>query len=458
MFFHEGSMTELQNILSVREKMRDLRTSRPGKISYACIDPKVRLYLRVSQTGRGDFAYRRKKPPIVRLLGPVETMEMAEAMALCLEYEAKIMRKEEIPVKQVQRKVPSVFAKGTSSQAEAMTLGGLLRAWFPYEAESGRWSLDSGRAVVKFDGIIRNHLEPRLSQSLPELTATLIEGALTSIYRQHRSSAISLRSWVCGALRWAEDVGFLENGRLLAAQVKEDLADRWKHIKHGAKMHHAALSIEQAPLFYAELSALAGTAAQACRMAMLTCMRTSSVTHMRWQDIDFEARTWICPPEFMKEKKNGTQTVYLSRQALKIIQSMPRILRGGKQSEWVFSTSRGERICSDLCKVIESMNARRIERGLEPWLDLSQTDPKTGKHPRVTVHGFRATFKTWSRSELLGNWSKYDEVAVEKCLHHVPRDSYGGAYDREAFPKLQRTILQDWADFLESSQTPVLAF
>lgn len=75
-------MSELQSIVAVREKMRELQISRPGKISYACIDPRVRLYLRVSQKGRGDFAYRRKNPPIVRLLGPVETMEMAEATAL----------------------------------------------------------------------------------------------------------------------------------------------------------------------------------------------------------------------------------------------------------------------------------------------------------------------------------------------------------------------------------------
>lgn len=178
---------------------------------------------------------------------------------------------------------------------------------------------------------------------------------------------------------------------------------------------------------------------------------------MRWKDIDFKEKVWICPAEFMKESGNGAHIVYLSKQAVKAIQSMPRVLSGGKRVEWVFSTARGERICSDLCKVIESMNARRIGRGLEPWLDFSQTDPKTGKHPRVTVHGFRATFKTWTRSEVLGNWKKYDATAVELCLHHVPDDHYDGAYDREDFPDMQRQILQDWADFLESSTGPVLA-
>lgn len=451
-------MSELQSIVAVREKMRQLQISRPGKISYACIDPRVRLYLRVSQKGRGDFAYRRKNPPIVRLLGPVETMEMAEATALCLEYEAKIMRKEEIPLKQVQRKVPPVFVKGSSSQAESMTLGGLLLAWFPYEADSGRWTLESGRAATKFEGIIRNHLEPGLPTPLAKLTATSIESALTRIFRAHRSTGLSLRSWVCGALRWAEDVGVLENGRQLAAQVKDDLADKWKYIKHGVRLHHAALSIDQAPAFYADLKTVSGTAARACEVAMLTTMRTSSVIQMRWRDVDLEQGIWICPAEFVKEKGNGAQVVYLSSQARKVIASMPRVLKGGRKSKWVFSTSRGERICSDLCKVIESMNARRADRRLPQWLDLSQKDAKTGSHPRVTVHGFRATFKTWSRSETLGNWQKYDSTAVELCLHHVPKDAYDGAYDREDFPTMQRQILQDWADYLDGGSTPVVFF
>ena len=103
------------------------------------------------------------------------------------------------------------------------------------------------------------------------------------------------------------------------------------------------------------------------------------------------------------------------------------------------------------------MNARRADRRLPQWLDLSQKDAKTGSHPRVTVHGFRATFKTWSRSETLGNWQKYDSTAVELCLHHVPKDAYDGAYDREDFPTMQRQILQDWADYLEGSACPVLA-
>ena len=151
----------------------------------------------------------------------------------------------------------------------------------------------------------------------------------------------------------------------------------------------------------------------------------------------------------MKEKEHGAHEVFLSDQALKLIVSMPRVLPDGRKAIWVFSTPRGDRLCSDLCKVIESMNRRRRQRGQEPWLDPLQ-GTISEKERQVTAHGFRATFKTWSRSEELGHWKRFDSTAVERCLHHYRRDPYSGAYDRESFETQQRTILQEWADFLES--------
>ena len=447
------------DLLEVVAKVQQMAHERPGKISYRVIDPKVHLYVRVDANGQSDFAYRRKKPTIVRLLGRVFDLELKTAVAMCLEMEAKVLREEEVPSRQktALKTLTAPTVEGAESTL-SMTLSDLLEKWMPHEAKSGRWDLTTGRAVTKFRGIVRNHLRPALPTPLSGLTATSIESALTAIYRKHRSMALSLRSWVCDALRWAEDEQYLENGRFLAAQVKEDLSEKWRHIKHGHRPHHAALSIDQAPAFYADLKTVSGTAARACEVAMLTTMRTSSVIQMRWRDVDLEQGIWICPAEFVKEKGNGAQVVYLSSQARKVIASMPRVLKGGRKSKWVFSTSRGERICSDLCKVIESMNARRADRRLPQGWDLSQKDAKTGSHPRVTVHGFRATFKTWSRSETLGNWQKYDSTAVELCLHHVPKDAYDGAYDREDFPTMQRQILQDWADYLDGGSTPVVSF
>lgn len=455
--FTEESVKRLV-ISEILSTVAMLRLQRPGKVCWTSVSPDIHLHVRIAADGSSSYYYRRKNPPVVRSLGKVLEVDLQDVEMRCHELEAKVMRGEVIP-KMTQAAPLTAHAKVAGKQAELAqkSLGELMIDWFPLEASTGRWKMTTRNAETKFMGGVRNHLAPRLPMPLKDLTPYLLESALTAIFKQHREIAKGLRAWVCSYLKWAEDEGILENGRWMAAQVRQDLTELWRRQKHKKRLHRAALSYEKAPLFYAELDTVAGTAAQACKVAILTCTRTSSVLHMRWKDIDFKEKVWICPAEFMKESGNGAHIVYLSKQAVKAIQSMPRVLSGGKRAEWVFSTARGERICSDLCKVIESMNARRIGRGLEPWLDFSQTDPKTGKHPRVTVHGFRATFKTWTRSEVLGNWKKYDATAVELCLHHVPDDHYDGAYDREDFPDMQRQILQDWADCLESSTGPVLA-
>lgn len=188
--------------------------------------------------------------------------------------------------------------------------------WFPLEASTGRWKMTTRNAETKFMGGVRNHLAPRLPMPLKELTPYLVESALTAIFKQHREIAKGLRAWVCSYLKWAEDEGILENGRWMAAQVRQDLTELWRRLKHGQRLHRAALPFEKAPAFYAELDTVAGTAAQACKMAILTCMRTSSVIHMRWKDINFQEKTWTCPAEFMKESGNGVHVVY-SREMFK---------------------------------------------------------------------------------------------------------------------------------------------
>lgn len=376
----------------VRSLVDRKRCEHPGRVFWLSLDPSCHLYLRVSPSGREKLYFRKKTCSVVRSLGNFSFRSFQEAHAHAMELEAKTLRGEVLPMQEKGADRFSPVKEKATACAKTLTLADTLKKWFDHEAASGRWDLTSGRAQTKFFGIVKNHVQPRLPMPLACLTPSLVEVALTDIYRKHRSTGLSLRSWVCGALRWAEDAGILPDGRWQAAQVRIDLQEKWRSIKHGKKKHHGALAVEQAPAFFADLNGVSGTAARALEVTILTCMRTASVINMRWADLDLQQGLWICPVEDVKEKKNGAQIVYLSRQVVQILRSMPRVLRGGKPATWVFSTARGERICSDLCKVIESLNRRRQARKEEPWLDFGQTDLKTGQHPRITAHGFRATF------------------------------------------------------------------
>jgi integrase len=86
--------------------------------------------------------------------------------------------------------------------------------------------------------------------------------------------------------------------------------------------HHDALAIDELPAFFAQLREREGVSARALEFAILTSARTSEVTEMTWDEIDFDAKAWTVPAERMKAKK--PHRVPLSEAALSILTAPPR--------------------------------------------------------------------------------------------------------------------------------------
>jgi integrase len=85
---------------------------------------------------------------------------------------------------------------------------------------------------------------------------------------------------------------------------------RWQgHLEHllvqvvKEKKHRAALAYRAVPAFMARLRADLNAVARALEFIILCGSRSSEVTCMTWQEIDFEARVWRIPAERMKARK-----------------------------------------------------------------------------------------------------------------------------------------------------------
>ncbi|MFR1026985.1 MAG: tyrosine-type recombinase/integrase [Parasutterella sp.] len=176
---------------------------------------------------------------------------------------------------------------------------------------------------------------------------------------------------------------------------------------------------------------------------VLTATRGEAVRTLRWDDIDFDNAVAIIRPENDKASKefgapNRPREVYLSRQAITLLNSIPRLGEFVFIGKGGFMKPLGEGATEQFLKGIHVIKLSMDGQG---WVDKNVLNKK-GQPSRITPHGTaRATFRTWAEE------SHKHEKASELCLLHLPKDIYGGAYKRGLFEKERREIMQEWGDF-----------
>lgn len=204
----------------------------------------------------------------------------------------------------------------------------------------------------------------------------------------------------------------------VAGTVEGENPARWKgHLKHllpppekvRKVENHAAMPYVDLPGFMARLVEGQSLSRKAMAWTVLTAARTGEVTGAKWAEFDLQARTWTIPAARMKAGRE--HVVPLSRQALAVLESMPR----------------------DKPPFGLSENA---------MLYLLQRPAPKGFGLPYTVHGFRSTFRDWTAEQT----DTPHEVA-EMALAHAIRDKVEAAYRRGALLDKRRVLMQAWADF-----------
>lgn len=168
----------------------------------------------------------------------------------------------------------------------------------------------------------------------------------------------------------------------------------------------------------------------ALSLAPLVFQRPGNLRSMEWAEVDFETAVWTIPGTKMKrsikDKVNGEpHFVPLSRQALAILRDLQPLTGHGR---YAFPSVRGEsRPMSDM-----TLNGALQRLGFDTRSD-------------ITTHGFRAMARTML-SERLG----IPEAVIEAQLAHAVKDGLGRAYNRTTFSDQRRSLMQTWADYLDT--------
>ncbi|MBI1301934.1 MAG: DUF4102 domain-containing protein [Alphaproteobacteria bacterium] len=195
-------------------------------------------------------------------------------------------------------------------------------------------------------------------------------------------------------------------------------------VKAKPKSHFAAIEADQIPKFMADLRShkikLNLQTYLAVNFMMLTFVRTGEMIGARWEEFDFENKTWLIPAQRMKMDRE--HIVPLSRQAIGILEELREL---HNHPVFVFP-SRGDRN--------KTMSNNTILMALD----------RMGYRGKMTGHGFRALAMSTIMEKL-----HYRHEVPDAQLAHAKRGDVARAYDRAKFLPERTKMMQEWADYLD---------
>jgi integrase len=352
------------------------------------------LYLRVAPGGSKQWVYRYVTNGRMRDhgIGPVHTLTLAEARERATE--ARKLRLDGIDPIAAKRERRACQKAATAKQ---ITFKECCVQYL--KTADSKWSNQDHRQ--QWESTLAE-LYPTLGD-LPVgmIDKTLVIKALEPIWERAPVTGSRLRGRLESVLAWATVRDFRSG----------DNPASWHLLKHAgfvkaAKVeHHVALPYGAMPAFMSRLRQEDGLAARCLEFIALTAARSGEATGATWDEIDFATATWVVPPSRMKAGKE--HRVPLSDAAVRLLKGLPR------DNERPFPGLR-----------------RRVVWGLVNRLEGG------------SVHGLRATFKTWA-----GERTSFPRELAEMALAHSVGSAVERAYNRTTLFDKRRKLMEAWADY-----------
>lgn len=207
-----------------------------------------------------------------------------------------------------------------------------------------------------------------------------------------------------------------DNPALWTGGLQEIMSDPYKihKVKSFASLKHSDIA-----KFYQDISQLDLITVYALRLLILTATRTKEVIEARFIEFDLNKKVWTIPEH--KMKAGVEHKVPLSDAAIQIINFM----RKKHNHEYVFhNKATGKHISNNAMLVFTK---------------------KYYTNAKITVHGFRATFRTWAEET-----GKYQHHAIEFCLAHQLPTKVEKSYLRTNLFQMRKVIMNDWEKYIMS--------
>lgn len=155
----------------------------------------------------------------------------------------------------------------------------------------------------------------------------------------------------------------------------------------------------------------------------LTACRSGEARGARWDEIDHSTATWIIPAARMKMGRE--HRVPLSSEALEILN---KAAAQSNDDKHIFPSATGRELSDNtLSKLLRELGVAS------------------------TVHGFRASFRTWAQEQ-----SNVSEEVAEAALAHIKADKTVAAYARSDLFVKRRDLMAAWSAYLKRPASKII--
>ncbi|WP_016855996.1 tyrosine-type recombinase/integrase [Halomonas smyrnensis] len=368
------------------------------------------LHLQVTKSGARSWILRTmvgtKRRDIG--LGSAREVSVAKAREYALEIKRKIKEEGIDPVAERQAARSALLA----AQAKAITFEECARKVIDKKKKEA----SNKKHGKQWETTLETYAFPILGKmGVDDIELAHIVEVLEPHWSEKTETMTRVRQRIEAVLSWASAHGYREGPNVAAWKNNLD-AILPAPAKIAKVEHHRALDIDATRDFMADLRQRQGMAARCLEFVILTAVRSGEARGAVWSEIDFDKAVWTIPAERMKAGKK--HQVPLSKPAVRLLESLPR----GEDDALVFPAPRGGKL-SDA-----AMGAVLKRMG-----------------HKVTVHGFRSTFRDWTAER-----TSTPHHVAEMALAHTIANGVEAAYRRGDLLEKRATLMKQWADFIDT--------
>jgi integrase len=355
-------------------------------------------------------------------LGPTHTVDLAEARRKALEGRRLLLDGVNPLLARNQQQVAAKLA-----EINMMTFDQCAEAYIL--AKKPSWK--NAKHAKQWSSTLKTYASPVFGAApVADVDTGLVVKCLAPIWESKTETATRVRGRIESVLGWATTSGYRTGEN--PARWKGHLENLLATISKARRTkNHPALPWQQAGAFVHALRARAGVAALALEFLILTACRSGEVRGALWAEFDLDGRLWTIPAARMKGARE--HQIPLSDPAVRILAALP------KDSDIVFPGTKGQALSDmSLTAVVRRMGDRH------DWVDADGA--------RVTVHGFRTTFRMWA-----AEMTNYPREVAEHALAHQLPDAVERAYQRGSQFTKRTSLMSDWAVYCSTLKTEATA-